>query len=84
MNLILRIFLSGFIILIAAIIINFLAGFIGLTTWYAFLSNINSGLVAALGKIKILTALFLFIIYPALLGIIAYYSFKFFNVLNKT
>lgn len=72
-NLIWQIILLGFGILIGAIIINALAGLIGITTWHTFIISIRElGLLKAMMNERIISILFLFVIYPALLGIISY------------
>lgn len=70
MHTIFQIFVVGFVVLVGAVIINFLAGLAGLMTWYQFLlefkeKGFNQG---------IFSLIFLFIIYPLLLGIISYYT----------
>ena len=67
-NITLKIFLIGVIVLVGAIIINTVASYLGLLTWYTFLSN-NSAI-----KVSIINYIFLFLIYPMLLGVIANYS----------
>jgi hypothetical protein len=75
-ELILYIFLIGIIILFSAIIINFLANFFKINTWYSFLDNLlEKGLINTIKKESFLSLLYLFIIYPLFLGIISYYSY---------
>lgn len=57
-----EIFLTGWIILVGAIIINVVAKKIGLATWYDFLEK---------KKVKWYEYFFLFVIYPLLLGLFA-------------
>jgi hypothetical protein len=76
-NLIWKIFALGLAILIGAIIINAIATITGLTTWYAFINNIRqTGLLKAIVNEKIISLIFLFLIYPLLLGTIGYYMTK--------
>jgi hypothetical protein len=62
------IFIIGTIILIGAILINLLAGFLGLTTWYEFIRQPSAASAASL--------LWLFVVYPLALGFIAYRAAK--------
>ncbi len=69
----LKYLLYGWIILIAAIIINFLAGVFKIKTWYGFLSLLTeTDLKTAMSNLSVIEALFLFIIYPGLFGFIIY------------
>lgn len=69
-----EIYLIGLAILIGGIIINVFANFIKLTTWYLFLEKVNKyGLIRTLKKESFISIIFLFIIYPLLLGLIGYY-----------
>ena len=69
MNIFLHIIIVGFAILVGAIIINFLAGLLGLATWYTFLLEFKQKGFSQ----GIFSLLFLFVIYPLLLGVIGYY-----------
>lgn len=78
---ILKILLIGWIILIGAIILNGLAGVLGLTTWYTFLAKIaQQGWPSALRQTPIISHLFLFLIYPFLLGGLAWLGLKLFRL----
>lgn len=61
---ILLIFILGFIILAGAILLNVIAGGLGLTTWYDFLKNPKD--------VSVVSLIWLFILYPLGLGIIGY------------
>ena len=69
---IIEIFAIGFGILIGAIVINILANMLGITTWYTFAKNISKQGIKAITETGILSLIFLFIIYPFLLGLIGY------------
>lgn len=64
----LHIFLVGAIILIAALLLNAVAQKLGLKTWYDFV-NAPAGTNA-------ISYIWLFIVYPFLLGLAAYLSAK--------
>ncbi len=65
-------FLAGWILLLVAILLNGLANKLGIDTWYPFLNEVSkSGFVKSLSKTSYLSKLFLFIIYPGLLGVTA-------------
>ncbi|MBD3309997.1 hypothetical protein GF351_02150 [Candidatus Woesearchaeota archaeon] len=75
---VLQIFMVGAAILAGAIILNLLAGLIGVATWYTFAADMQySGFFHALRK-QGLNLLWLFVIYPLLLGLIGYYTAKVF------
>jgi|AntRauTorckE6833_2_1112554.scaffolds.fasta_scaffold316358_1 hypothetical protein len=63
MNIILRGFIVGWSILVAAIIINALANKITLLTWYTYLTKIP-------GQVSAIDYVFLYVIYPLLLGLV--------------
>lgn len=63
----------GYFILLGAILMNFLAKFFGLLTWYDLLTKINSqGVFPSLKEASIASLVFLFLIYPLILGSIAW------------
>lgn len=71
------IFLTGLLILVTAIILNLLAQTLGLATWYSFLNQVQvTDLVSSLRSLSLLSSLFLFFVYPLLLGAIPYYFLK--------
>lgn len=77
MNIYLNIFLSGVLILIVAMLANILATAVGLLTWYDFLKDIQgSGFLETIKNTGYLSLIFLFLIYPFILGITAYYAFN--------
>ncbi len=83
MNKLLEIFILGTVILGLAVIINFLANAMGITTWYSFLINISEdGLINTVEK-QGLNLIFLIVIYPLLLGAVAYYLLHFFEKLRR-
>ena len=59
---IIKIYFAGLIVLVGAIAVNALAKLLKLPSWYDFLSN---------PKVSAVSLLWLFIIYPLLLGLIA-------------
>lgn len=74
-----RIFFLGILLLLGAIVVNFLAKTLKLFTWHDFFNLIGEkGLEIALQSVSWVNLLFLFVIYPLLLGIIVYYSYKLF------
>ncbi|MBW3021127.1 hypothetical protein KY334_07570 [Candidatus Woesearchaeota archaeon] len=77
-NLIWQVFVIGFIILIGAIALNIIANFLNISTWYTFIINIGQlGLLESIKK-EGFNLIWLFIIYPFMLGLIGYYSSKLF------
>jgi hypothetical protein len=75
--LLIKIYLAGMTVLIAAIGLNLLANLFGLSTWYDFLGEVSQqGLMAALRRLSALDYLFLIVVYPFLLGLAAYLPFS--------
>ena len=68
--------LTGIIILLAAIILNVFANIAGITTWYDLIKNITNTGLSAIKKENIFSMIFLLIIYPYILGAVAYYTLK--------
>jgi len=66
------IFILGISILIAALLLNFLAGKLGLSTWYDFVKDPS--------KTNTLSYMWLFVLYPFGLGLAAYLVSKFINI----
>lgn len=76
-----KVIILGYIILIGAIIINIIANILGITTWHDLIINMASrGVFKAIKEQKIISTVFQFILYPAVLGIIAYYAIIFFKL----
>jgi hypothetical protein len=73
----LRIYLAGLAVLVGAIIVNLLAGAVGLRTWYDVLKPIpEAGVMVVVRTLTAVEILFLFLLYPALLGLCAYLVLK--------
>tara|TARA_Y100000766_G_scaffold249282_1_gene231577 strand:+ start:653 stop:901 length:249 start_codon:yes stop_codon:yes gene_type:complete len=67
---ILKLLITGNCILISAIIANMIAKLIKITTWYDFYNQlINLGFKNTINTLQILDTLWLFLIYPIILGI---------------
>lgn len=67
---IIKFIITGYSILICAIIANNLAMYFELSTWYEFLQNINeNGLKKSIFSQKIMNIIWLYLIYPILLSI---------------
>lgn len=78
MILILKLFLAGWVILVAAILLNFLAIKFGISTWYPFTDSISkNGFLKVFKELSLVSKLFLFIIYPFLLGLSGFLVLKF-------
>lgn len=73
---IIKIILTGFAILITAIILNVLANILKITTWYDVLNNITKHGISVLKQESITSIIFLIILYPAILGLVAYAIMK--------
>jgi ABC-type sulfate transport system permease component len=65
---------TGYGILILAILLNILAGALDIITWYDFLLQIKEkGFTNTIKATNITSLMFLFIVYPLLLGLMAYF-----------
>ncbi len=63
----------GWFILLAAILANGAVKQLGGTTWYDYIGNMPKvGVKAATASLNPLEALFLFVLYPGLFGLIVY------------
>jgi hypothetical protein len=72
-----KIYLTGGLILIAAVLVNLLAAWLGLPTWYTFLQQAaENGLSRAAARAGLAGMTFLLLVYPFLLGAAAYLAFK--------
>jgi len=79
----LKIYLSGLIILISAILLNVISGKLGITGWYDFLTGLSQSEKKIIQNLSFLDYAWLFFLYPFLLGasvILADRIFKFFNL----
>ena len=64
---------SGYTILIGAIILNILATALGIMTWYGFLESATAhGFFGAIGHAGVISVVYLFVLYPLLLGWMAW------------
>ncbi len=71
--LVVKIFLIGWVVLLGAIVINLTAGALGLATWYDLLRSVGQlGLLNGLRAAGPSGLVFLLLIYPTLLGALAY------------
>ena len=67
---IIKILITGYCILITAILANILASFLNLLTWYdLYVSIIKTNFIISLNSLSIMDTLWLFFIYPLLLSI---------------
>lgn len=75
-----KLLFSGFSILFIAITVNLIVSYFGLSTWYGLLNNIEQlGLVDSFAQLRFFSILFLFLVYPFILGLTAYISLGFFK-----
>jgi hypothetical protein len=64
-------------VLMLAILVNFAANLLNLMTWYEFIKFISAnGMIEAFSSLSVLSALFLFVIYPFVLGLIGFWGYK--------
>lgn len=63
-----RLYIIGLSILLTAIFANYIIGKLGLVSWYDFLNSLADNESTTLKKLNILDYLWLFIVYPIVLG----------------
>lgn len=74
---VIKIFLVGWIVLITAILLNIITMRLGITGWYQFFESVEkTGLIRAFNNLSPVPMLYMFIIYPFLLGVVGYFTFK--------
>lgn len=74
MEVYLKIYIVGISILLVAVFLNFLAIKLGINTWYSFLDDFKE---KGFSSLNFFDYLFLFLIYPFLLGFIAFNVLKY-------
>ena len=72
----LKIYFIGLFILIAAILLNFIAGRLNLMSWYDFLTRIAAEGRSIFSIMKWTDYSWLFLIYPFLLGLSGWVGYK--------
>lgn len=84
MKIIFKIFLIGLSVLVAALAVNLFASAANLLTWYDFTVKIYEfGFTSAVKDLSFSSIIFLVLIYPFILGLVAYKAQKLLNkVLN--
>lgn len=66
----LKIYLWGIIILISAILFNLISSYLKVSNWYSFLNQAREiGFIQSLSQQNLFSLIFLFLIYPLLLGL---------------
>ncbi len=82
MKKVLIIFVTGASVLLTAIMVNIIATWMSLTTWYGFVDIVGEqGFLNGLEKAGLASILFLFLIYPFILGVVGYYTSSYFKKL---
>jgi hypothetical protein len=72
-----KIFITGWLILIVAILINIVEIKFGIYTWYSFIQEGQKiGFLKAFIQTSLLSKIFLFLVYPFLLGLVGYFFLK--------
>ena len=74
-------YLTGIIILIAAILFNGIIARLGITGWYEFLTGLSEKGSAMVSRLRIIDWLWLFVFYPLLLGLSAVLGEKIHTIL---
>ena len=79
----LKIYCIGIIVLLIAILANVLASVSGVMSWYDAISGLQKNGWAALKEWSWKDYLWLFLLYPLILGAAGYYGLKLYEVLIK-
>lgn len=79
----LKLYVIGIIVLVVAIFANVLAGVLGFLSWYDAILSIQKNGAAAFKQWKITDYLWLFILYPLILGAAGYYGLKLYELIVK-
>ena len=77
----LKVYLTGIIILVSAIVLNVLSGLLGIAGWYDFLSGLSREGKVFLRQLGVLDYAWLFVLYPALLGLSTVLADRLFKLL---
>lgn len=75
----LKIYITGLLILVSAIVINVISQAIGLLGWYGFLTRLAEEGRLALKSIRLLDYVWLFFGYPFLLGLTVWLADRWLN-----
>lgn len=74
---VLKYFGFGWAILAIAVLVNVVAKFAGISTWYDYINKIGaSGFKEASLSLNVAELIFLFIIYPGIFGLIVYVAVR--------
>lgn len=76
-----KIYCIGICILVTAIFANFIANKLGILSWYDFLNYFNEKGISFLKSISLIDYLWLFLVYPFLLGIGYLIGFKLYELI---
>jgi hypothetical protein len=79
----LRFYFAGIIVLLIAIFANVLAGWLGFMSWYDAVLSLQKNGIGALKQWKWQDYLWLFILYPLILGFAAIMSNRMYELLVK-
>ena len=64
-----KLIITGYSILLGAVLANFIADYFNISTWYHFLNNIlKTGLTQAILEESVISVIWLFFIYPIILS----------------
>ena len=70
--------------MVAAVMANIIGSWIGVITWYGFVEIVGEqGFLNAFEEAELFSIVFLFLIYPLILGTAGYYSSSYFKKLIK-
>jgi len=74
---VLKYFGFGWGILVIAILVNVIAKYAGISTWYDYITNMTvSGIKEATLSLSFAEVVFLYVIYPGIFGLIVYFGVR--------
>ncbi len=80
MNIVLKLFFSGVLIFLTALLFNMFATHFGISTWYDLIKEAGEwGITNTIKTQKAASLIFLFLVYPFALGAAGYLGRIFFN-----
>jgi len=75
-----KVYFTGLIILLSAILLNLISGKLGITGWYDFLNGLANSGRKIFDSLSVMDYIWLFVLYPFLLGCSVFLAEKLFRL----
>jgi hypothetical protein len=82
-NQMLKLYIIGICVLFIAILANVLAGIFGLMSWYDAVVSLQKNGIAAMKQWKVIDYVWLFLLYPMILGAAGFLGMKLYEMIIK-